>query len=206
MGDDYQVRISRRQATQLSCNLKGTRPNHAWLVKDNPEVSGWHYAATGKGWSNKLLGYEWLWWVFSNKTQGRRLLIVDGHGSHVCAEFACFCMLNKIDLLFLPAHTSHKLQPLDVGVFARLKAAMKDRCQQCVGQVDDPKARMNKMEWTRELGNARASAMAKHNIEKGWAQTGLYPFDNTKVAPPVDPNAVTPPFNHPCVSPLPHEA
>ena len=50
-----------------------------------------------------------------------RLLILDGHGSHTTPEFMVECFSNKIWLVFLPAHTSHVLQPLDVGVFSALK-------------------------------------------------------------------------------------
>jgi len=52
----------------------------------------------------------------------RRLLIVDGHGSHVKARFIACCIQNKIDLKVLPAHSSHITQPLEVGIFAPLKA------------------------------------------------------------------------------------
>jgi hypothetical protein len=130
---------------------KGTTPNDAWLIKDNARVEGWHYAASPKDWSNNILGYKWLWRVFAKQTSnlGRRLLIVDGHGSHVTTNFACYCMLHSIDLLVLPPHTLHKLQPLDVGVSAPLEAAMKDLARKWVGKVDNPKARMSKFEWTR---------------------------------------------------------
>ncbi|KAI6877959.1 hypothetical protein KC360_g8943 [Hortaea werneckii] len=49
---------------------------------------------------------------------------MDGHSSHVTANVIAFCMENAIDLLILPPHTSHILQPLDVGVFAPLKRAL----------------------------------------------------------------------------------
>ena len=40
-----------------------------------------------------------------------------------------YCFENNIILCRLPSHTSHKLQPCDVAVFAPLKAAYR-------GQVD----------------------------------------------------------------------
>ena len=40
------------------------------------------------------------------------MLIVDGHVSHVSTEFIQFC---------LPAHSTHLLQPLDIGVFGPLQ-------------------------------------------------------------------------------------
>ena len=52
-----------------------------------------------------------------------RLLIVDGHGSHIRADFIAHCMENNIDLLVMPPHYSHLLQPLNVGVFSAFKRA-----------------------------------------------------------------------------------
>lgn len=48
-----------------------------------------------------------------------------------------FCFENNIILCRLPSHTSHKLQPCDVGVFAPLKAAYRDEVEQLFrGGVD----------------------------------------------------------------------
>ena len=48
-------------------------------------------------------------------------LILDGHNSHVTLETIETCKSNNIRLLCLPAHSSHILQPLDVGVFVHVK-------------------------------------------------------------------------------------
>lgn len=49
------------------------------------------------------------------------MLIVNGHASHVSTEFIRFAREHKIVCLCLPAHSTHLLQPLDVGVFGPLK-------------------------------------------------------------------------------------
>jgi hypothetical protein len=52
--------------------------------------------------------------------RGWRLLILDGHGSHVTADFIDFCDANRILLaLFLP-YSTYSLQPLDVVLFSPL--------------------------------------------------------------------------------------
>jgi len=48
-----------------------------------------------------------------------------GHGSHVSTAAIEFCLQKKIILLCLPSHTTHLLQPLDVGVFAPLATTYK---------------------------------------------------------------------------------
>src|SRR5271170_1385657 len=52
--------------------------------------------------------------IWKKTDAGYRLLILDGHGSHVTGEFLGYCIQHKIVLLVLPPHTSHLTQPLDV--------------------------------------------------------------------------------------------
>lgn len=54
-----------------------------------------------------------------------RLLIMDGHGSHLTLELIRYCIDRNIHLLCLPGHSTHRLQPLDVGVFGPLDKAYK---------------------------------------------------------------------------------
>ena len=58
--------------------------------------------------------------------QKPRILICDSFGTHETLEY---CFENNIILCSLPPHTSHKLQPCDVGVFAPLKAAYRDQAE-----------------------------------------------------------------------------
>ncbi|MCO5601307.1 hypothetical protein L7F22_055426 [Adiantum nelumboides] len=51
----------------------------------------------------------------------KHLLILDGHGSHVSLEVVAKAYEAEIDIITLPAHTSHKLQHLDVFNFCHLK-------------------------------------------------------------------------------------
>ena len=50
------------------------------------------------------------------------LLIEDGHSSHVSIKLIELARKNGVHLLCLPAHTTHILPPLDVGVFKSFKA------------------------------------------------------------------------------------
>jgi hypothetical protein len=51
----------------------------------------------------------------------RYLLILDGHISHVSVEVVQDAKRTGLDLLTLPSHTLHALQPLDVSVFKPFK-------------------------------------------------------------------------------------
>ena len=50
-----------------------------------------------------------------------RLLILDGHESHLNQGFKDYCLEHKILTLCMPPHSSHILQPLDVVCFSPLK-------------------------------------------------------------------------------------
>ncbi|KAK4074662.1 hypothetical protein Purlil1_12881 [Purpureocillium lilacinum] len=80
----------------------------------------------GTGHKMNQTAVEWLEKVFIPRTEPadpaeRRLLVLDGHGSHETVDFMYLCYQHKIHLLFLPPHTSHVLQPLDLSVFPPLK-------------------------------------------------------------------------------------
>lgn len=51
------------------------------------------------------------------------MLVIDGHESHMSAEFNQFCKERNIITISMPPHSSHLLQPLDVGCFSPLKRA-----------------------------------------------------------------------------------
>jgi len=50
-------------------------------------------------------------------------------GTHETLEALEFCFENNIILCRFPSHTSYKLQPCDVGLFAPLKAAYRDEAK-----------------------------------------------------------------------------
>ena len=53
------------------------------------------------------------------------LLMFDGHGSQITYFTIATTRQNCIIILYIPPHTSHALQPLDIGMFAQLKKAWK---------------------------------------------------------------------------------
>ncbi|KAJ5379594.1 hypothetical protein N7509_012713 [Penicillium cosmopolitanum] len=97
----------------------------SWTTHATP---GWHYACSKTGYTNMEISLYWTEHVFDPQTRDRaggrpRLLICDGFGTHESLEVMKFCFANRILLCRLPSHTSHKLQPCDVGVFSPLKTA-----------------------------------------------------------------------------------
>ena len=86
----------------------------------------WSIGISENGWTNNVIGLAWLKDVFDKYIKDRiigryRLLILDGHGSHVTPEFDQYYLDQRIIVLYIPPHSSHLLQPLDVGCFSALK-------------------------------------------------------------------------------------
>jgi hypothetical protein len=108
----------------------------AWY-KDIPE--DWAIGVSENGWTTNEIGLVWLKEVFHKYTKDRtvgthRLLVLDGHGSHVNPEFDQFCLDHNIIVICMPAHSSHLLQPLDVGCFSVPKRAYGRLVEQVMGR------------------------------------------------------------------------
>ena len=52
-------------------------------------------------------------------------IILDGHKSHLTLEVIQKAKEHGVDMLSLPSHTSHVLQPLDVACFKPFKTAFR---------------------------------------------------------------------------------
>ncbi|PQE29011.1 hypothetical protein CJF30_00004068 [Rutstroemia sp. NJR-2017a BBW] len=89
-----------------------------------------------------------------------------------------FCFENNIILCRLPSHTSHKLQPCDVGVFGPLKEAYRDEADRLFRGGANT---VGKQHFTSLYSPAREKALTKRNIMKAWAACGLFPFNPDRV-------------------------
>jgi 4-hydroxybenzoate polyprenyltransferase len=112
--------------------FKGKSVQQQWFSFQLQSYQGWKFDATENGWTSDATALEWLKTVFIPQSAPRDpkepcLLILDGHGSHETTDFMWECFQNNIHLLFLPPHTSHVLQPLDLSVFSPLKHAYRKR-------------------------------------------------------------------------------
>jgi hypothetical protein len=98
-----------------------------WVEELQPGEHDIFITSSPTGWSNNEIGLAWLEQVFERCTKrpaGQwRLLILDGHSSHVSMDFLTYCDLHRILVLVFPPHSTHTLQPLDVVMFKPLSTA-----------------------------------------------------------------------------------
>ena len=105
---------------------------NTWM-RGGPE--GALYGFNKSGWMMDINFEAFFIKVFLPKTAelagtDDRLLIFDGHNSHITFKTAKAAMENKVHLLCLPPHSSHALQPLDVSVFFSVKTVWSKVCLQ----------------------------------------------------------------------------
>ena len=103
-----------------------------------------------------------------------RLLLFDGHNSHINSQFLSYCLENKVIPLCLPPHTTHRLQPLDVAVFSAYKhyyrKELRQRWARRVWGV-------GKDNFYQIISIAREKAFSEKNIRSAFWFTGHIPSD-----------------------------
>ena len=100
----------------------------SWVDEIQPGEHSVLISSSPSGWTNNDIGLAWLKQVFDRFTKEKarrkwRLLILDGHGSHLTMDFINYCDQNRILLAVYPPHSTHTLQPLDVVMFKPLSTA-----------------------------------------------------------------------------------
>jgi DDE superfamily endonuclease len=134
-------------------------------------------------WTDQELGLKWLENDFApmsalrNKADGWRLLILDGHNSHGTYRFMTFCEQNCILVLCLPSHTTHRLQPCNVGVFGPLAQSWKAEVNLAARNFN----KINKYNFLVHYHKARARAFTPRTIAASFRKTGIWPFDQTAI-------------------------
>jgi hypothetical protein len=164
-------------------------PQSTWFPEETPDIL---YTTSENGWTDNSHGYHWLQRIFIPETQPQRnewrLLVLDGHGIH-----------TAIDLSFLPAHTSHVLQPLDLGVFAPLKSRYVRQIA-ALASLDDA-SQIKKQRYLTCYKMARLDTFTPRLLRTEWKAAGLYPFNSSKglnlsQIQASEPRAITPTQQH----------
>ncbi|EGU71944.1 hypothetical protein FOXB_17547, partial [Fusarium oxysporum f. sp. conglutinans Fo5176] len=128
-----------------------------WFRDEFRKIADWYYITSDNGWTDNHIAVEWLKEVYLPQTQpadesDARLIILDGHGSHV--------------------------SPLDNGAFNVYKAAYRKELQKLTSLTDS--APVDKVNFIKAYARARAVGMTKKNILSGWRVTGNWPISRRK--------------------------
>ncbi|THU84574.1 hypothetical protein K435DRAFT_564347, partial [Dendrothele bispora CBS 962.96] len=102
------------------------------------------------------------------------LLIYDGHVSHTRNNWVDFAYHNDIFLYCLPPHTTHRLQPLDVGCFSPLQNAWYRRCDIILNETGEG---IELRYVVKEYMEARTSSFVEKTVLKAWEKSGIRPLN-----------------------------
>ena len=144
-------------------------------------VSNTLFVHSDSGWINADLFLEWFKFFINNIPPTRPVVLIqDGHSSHVSIELVELACENNIHLLCLPSHTSHILQPLDVGCFKSFKANFSIACHMYLlerpGQVITTNAIASLVH------QAWYSSFTAVNILSGFRKCGIHPLNPGEVS------------------------
>ena len=129
------------------------------------------------------------------------LLICDGHDSHISAQFIRYSIDSRIIVFLLLPHSSHLLQPLDVGVFSPLKRAMSTQLSRLYATEI---SRLQKVEWLEHYVQARSKAITSENILGGWRGAGIFPRYPHRVVRQLSDKITSPPPASETAAPTPY--
>ena len=155
---------------------KGKNLQSTWFRAE--EAADSVYTTSENGWTSNAIALRWLTELFIPGTQpgAPRLLLLDNHGSHITSEFMWTCYIRPI---YLPPHTSHVLQPLDVGVFSHLKRSYRDQIESLARFEDS--APIKKIRFVTYYDQARQDALKPSHVVSAWSGAGLVPYKPGKV-------------------------
>ena len=103
------------------------------------------------------------------------LLIYDGHGSHEKYKLLRLAKKHNIILFSLPPHTTHKLQPLDVGIFGPFARAWTERCDD---YMEEHLEEIPRDQFVKHYMEAQQKAFKATTIRAAFQKSGVWPINH----------------------------
>ncbi|KAH8930685.1 hypothetical protein BT69DRAFT_1291697 [Atractiella rhizophila] len=146
----------------------------------------WEFSAPAFIFSGKRFMKNWLEGlteaqknvIFPPDPKRPCLLILDGHGSHASALIIRYVwenLRNIVNIICPPPHTTHKLQPLEVGVFGPIGKAWSDVTDDMLEDGHE----VSKRNLIKRYLRCRDEGMKASTIGSAWAATGLLVHDHS---------------------------
>lgn len=143
---------------------------------------GWITNELWKIWASHFV--SWLTHYRCNLPKNIRnekiLLISDGHSSRASLQVLDLFRQENIELLILPAHVSHILQPFDVGIGGPLKIAFRKRLNETLAEFKNStlsRSAAKRLWYVSSFLDAISISMTLSNCKTAFAKSGLYPYD-----------------------------
>lgn len=155
-----------------------------WALWTQGGPPGARYQTSPSGWMESLLFFDWFKTMFVPHvaTQpGHKLLIFDGHNSHISLAVVNCALANNISIVCLPPHSSHCLQPLDKGVFGPAKTQWRSILQEFYKRTRQ--ANVDKATFPSLIKLLYERAFKPIHAISGFRACGIYPLDPSSIDP-----------------------
>ena len=107
------------------------------------------------------------------------VLLMDNHISHLSIEAIDIAKENGLILLTFPPHCSHRLQPLDIGVYGPFKRYYASFCDSWL--TSNPAQPLTIYDVAELSGLAFAKAFSIENISSSFKSSGIHPFNPGRI-------------------------
>lgn len=158
--------------------FKGSRWNEAYKKDCLPNTQ---VHLSDRGWITKELFLTWFQFFLdcTNGSPKPMLLLMDSHGAHITPQVIELAKENDVHILTFPSHTTHILQPLDVGVYKSLKSAWQRELNDYM--AEHPTDKPNKQVFHSIFKVPFIKAMSDKTIKNAFRSCGIVPFDRTAI-------------------------
>ncbi|KAK9701312.1 DDE superfamily endonuclease [Popillia japonica] len=113
--------------------------------------------------------------------EGSKLLIFDGHNSHMTLPLIDSALKYNVELLCLQAHTSHILQPLDVGIFKAVKNAWRKVLQDYYTRTGYKNVDKTVFPALLQGILSMLTVFPEKNAVRGFEGAGIFPINKEKI-------------------------
>ena len=171
----------------------------------NGTPSGSIHACHPSGWIQREIFSQWYLHFFKHTKPTKEdlvILVLVGHYSHTRnLEVITLARENRVDIICLPSHSSHKIQPLDKAFMGPLKTFY---CQEIEKWLRSNPGRVVTVYQIGKLfGNAYKQAATGETAPNCFQVTGLFPCDKNTLRPydfpPSSEDKDAAPANHPAL-------
>jgi hypothetical protein len=163
--------------------FKGKHLWDSWLSDGHKDFV---YNVSESGWMESSTFVDWFTNVFivhCSRIEGPKILIMDNHSSHISIDIVNLARENQIHILALPAHSSHLLQPLDVGVFKHVKVVWREIVEAYFKSSGFKNVEKSVFSSLFAKLKDSGKAFNRSHVVAGFEQTGIFPLNRHAVNP-----------------------
>src|SRR5216683_351643 len=137
-------------------------------------------ATSANGWTDNKIGTVWFTETFIPFANNHKVtdvpvvLLLDSHNSHESDMFREATFQHQIIVVAFPSKCTHKLQPLDVIVFAQVQRLWSNHCDKCIVQH----IKMDRYNIIQEYMEIRPWSMTPELLHSAFSTTGTFPFND----------------------------